>query len=71
MMVRMRHPCVVSFLGLCALPPALLTGALPMVQLQPGRDWQMAAGGIGGGSSQRCEQPELRAALRSQGYGQH
>lgn len=26
-MVKMRHPNVVSFFGLCALPPAILMGA--------------------------------------------
>lgn len=25
-LVRMRHPNVVSFLGLCTLPPCILTG---------------------------------------------
>ena len=43
-MVRMRHPCVVSFLGLCALPPALLTGAQPLV-LAAAAAVEAAAGG--------------------------
>ena len=28
-MARMRHPHIVSFLGLCQVPPAILTGEQP------------------------------------------
>lgn len=28
-MVHMRHPNLLNFLGLCTLPPCLLTGGVP------------------------------------------
>lgn len=38
-MARMRHPNIVTFLGLCALPPCILTGALTLAAARSCYGW--------------------------------
>lgn len=36
-MASLRHPCIIQFMGLCLMPPCLVTGQLPVLHRKDGR----------------------------------
>lgn len=45
-MSRLRHPNLVNFMGLCSVPPCIITGGAASLEIGQGRGWGWGREGL-------------------------